>query len=442
MSAPFRLDAGGRIDRHASCAFLSTARLTKASPATRSLPPCSPTACISSDVRSNITARAASWRRVPTNPMRSWRSGAGPRFTPNLRATQVELSDGLEAESQNHWPSLGRDFGALNDVFSPLFPAGFYYKTFMWPKSAWKRLYEPKIRAMAGLGRAPTLARCRPLRATLRSLRRAHHRGGSGRPRRRARGRSPWRARHLVRRAGGARRLAACRNESRDRRQGGLRLARRCRLDTDAFAERDDGCRAPRPSAISRTTCSASPSGSRTICRPRSRDARASGSGKCAPRKSCSRRARTNARSSFPTTTGPASCSPMRRASYLARYGVKPGSRAVVATAHDEAYRAAIELAAAGVEIAAIVDIRARGVGPLGRASARRRASHSRQRPRSAPRAAGKGVLGRDRARRPRRQGRRARASRLRPRADVRRLHAQRSISSRNRAASCASRRS
>src|ERR1700720_2195833 len=80
------------------------------------------------------------------------------RVTPNLRATQVELYDGLIAESQNRWPSLKRDFGRINDGLSAFFPAGFYYKTFMWPKAAWKSLYEPMIRRAAGLGCAPTRA--------------------------------------------------------------------------------------------------------------------------------------------------------------------------------------------------------------------------------------------------------------------------------------------
>ena len=79
------------------------------------------------------------------------------RRTPNLRATQIELYDGLRAESQNHTPSLGFDLGAINDFLAPLFPAGFYYKTFMWPPWAWHRIYEPAIRAAAGLGRVPTL---------------------------------------------------------------------------------------------------------------------------------------------------------------------------------------------------------------------------------------------------------------------------------------------
>ena len=77
------------------------------------------------------------------------------RYTPNVRATELELYEGLEAESQNRWPSLAFDLGAINDLIAPFVPAGFYYKTFMWPRSAWKSLYEPRIRAAAGLGTAP-----------------------------------------------------------------------------------------------------------------------------------------------------------------------------------------------------------------------------------------------------------------------------------------------
>ena len=77
------------------------------------------------------------------------------RSTPNLRATQVELYDGLRAESQNRTPSLRFDVGAASGLLAPVLPAGFYYKTFMWPRGAWKRVYEPAIRAMAGLGHAP-----------------------------------------------------------------------------------------------------------------------------------------------------------------------------------------------------------------------------------------------------------------------------------------------
>ena len=80
----------------------------------------------------------------------------GGRTDPNLRATEIELYDGLTAESQNRWPSLRFDVGAINDLFSPLFPAGFYYKTFQWPASWWHSVYEPFIRRAAGLGKAPT----------------------------------------------------------------------------------------------------------------------------------------------------------------------------------------------------------------------------------------------------------------------------------------------
>ena len=80
--------------------------------------------------------------------------GRGAYHTPNLRATEIELYDGLVATSQNRWPSLGFDIGALNSLMARLFPAGFYYKTFMFPAAFWKRIYEPIIRRAAGLGRA------------------------------------------------------------------------------------------------------------------------------------------------------------------------------------------------------------------------------------------------------------------------------------------------
>ncbi len=83
------------------------------------------------------------------------RVGGGDRAEPNLRATQVELHDGLVAESQNRWPSLGFDVGAVVGFAARLLPAGFYYKTFMRPARLWMA-YERIIRRSAGLGRAPT----------------------------------------------------------------------------------------------------------------------------------------------------------------------------------------------------------------------------------------------------------------------------------------------
>ena len=81
----------------------------------------------------------------------------GARREPNTRATQVELYDGLIATSQNRWPSLAFDLRALNGVASPVLNAGFYYKTFMWPASFWEKVYEPLIRRAAGLGRASAI---------------------------------------------------------------------------------------------------------------------------------------------------------------------------------------------------------------------------------------------------------------------------------------------
>jgi sarcosine oxidase, subunit alpha len=81
--------------------------------------------------------------------------GQGGSFEPNARVTTTELFDGLTATSQNHWPSLEFDVGAINTALARFLPAGFYYKMFMHPRSFWKHVYEPFIRQSAGLGKAP-----------------------------------------------------------------------------------------------------------------------------------------------------------------------------------------------------------------------------------------------------------------------------------------------
>jgi sarcosine oxidase subunit alpha len=82
---------------------------------------------------------------------------SGDRREPNTKATVAELYDGLEAASQHRFPSLKFDLMAVNSLLSPIFAAGFYYKTFMWPASFWEKVYEPLIRRAAGLGRASGL---------------------------------------------------------------------------------------------------------------------------------------------------------------------------------------------------------------------------------------------------------------------------------------------
>ena len=76
-------------------------------------------------------------------------------FHPNVRATLQELHPGLDARSQNCWPSVRYDVMAINDLLAPFLGAGFYYKTFMWPRAFWEGVYEPLIRRAAGLGRLP-----------------------------------------------------------------------------------------------------------------------------------------------------------------------------------------------------------------------------------------------------------------------------------------------
>ncbi|MCB1390443.1 MAG: (2Fe-2S)-binding protein, partial [Rhodobacteraceae bacterium] len=79
--------------------------------------------------------------------------GQGAAQVPNVRATMQEIHHRLEARTQNCWPSVGFDVLAINDLAAPFLGAGFYYKTFMWPRQFWEAVYEPMIRRAAGLGR-------------------------------------------------------------------------------------------------------------------------------------------------------------------------------------------------------------------------------------------------------------------------------------------------
>lgn len=92
----------------------------------------------------------------PEEPNALVNLGSGARLEPNQRTTTTELFDGLECTSQNHWPSLDFDVGVVNNYAARFMPAGFYYKTFIHPRPAWKHLFEPFIRRAAGLGKAPT----------------------------------------------------------------------------------------------------------------------------------------------------------------------------------------------------------------------------------------------------------------------------------------------
>ena len=117
-------------------------------------------ALLANDVR--VVARSFKYHRVrgiigsgAEEPNAIFQVGSGPGALPNLRATQTELYYGLEARSVNCWPSLAFDVGAINGIAGRMLPAGFYYKTFMWPRRLWLT-YERYIRKAAGLGSVPT----------------------------------------------------------------------------------------------------------------------------------------------------------------------------------------------------------------------------------------------------------------------------------------------
>ena len=161
MNAPFRVATGGRVDRTRTLSFTFDGR-----PYEGLAGDTLASALLANGV--HLIGRSFKYHRPrgivaagseePNALVRIVRDAA--RDTPNLRATQVELYEGLEAWSQNRWPSLEWDTAAINGVLAPLFPAGFYYKTFMGPRwlgvtRTWSKLCEPMIRRVSGLGRAP-----------------------------------------------------------------------------------------------------------------------------------------------------------------------------------------------------------------------------------------------------------------------------------------------
>ena len=154
MTQPRRLPQGGRIDRGRELAFSFNGR-TLHGYAGDTLA----SALLANDVR--LVARSFKYHRPrgivgagAEEPNALLQLGSGGHTLPHQRATQVELYSGLEAVSVNGWPSLEFDLMAINGRLAGLLPAGFYYKTFMWPKQFWGR-YEHQIRRAAGLGRAP-----------------------------------------------------------------------------------------------------------------------------------------------------------------------------------------------------------------------------------------------------------------------------------------------
>ena len=158
MNAPARLNEGGLIDRSRPIHFTFNGTRYSAFQGDTLA-----SALLANGVR--LIARSFKYHRPRgligaggEDPCGLVQLEDGPFSTPNLRATEIEVYDGLSARSVNAWPSVGFDIGVINNLLSSVFVAGFYYKTFMHPQSFWMRYYEPLIRRLAGMGRAPEAA--------------------------------------------------------------------------------------------------------------------------------------------------------------------------------------------------------------------------------------------------------------------------------------------
>jgi sarcosine oxidase subunit alpha len=355
---PFRTTTGGRIDRSRTISFRFDGRSYTGVPGDTLA-----SALLANGV--HLVGRSFKYHRPrgimtagsdEPNALITVRRDAA-RTTPNLRATQVELYEGLDAISQNRFPSLAFDVGGINDRFSALLPAGFYYKTFMWPRGFWDRVYEPVIRAAAGLGQVPTAP------DPDRYLQRHAHADvlvvGAG-P-------AGLAAALAAAEAGG--RVILCDEQAE---MGGSLL-----VDTHSTI-------AGRPAALwvaealaelatyegvtllPRTTAFGYYPHNHVGLVERVTDHEAIPNPDLPRERLWQVRAREVVLTAgalerpltFPENDRPGIMLADAAQTYVSRYGVTPGRRAVLAVANDSGYRAAITLAEAGVDIAAIADIR------------------------------------------------------------------------------------
>jgi sarcosine oxidase subunit alpha len=363
MNAPFRTDAGGLIDRTRPLNFTFDGRGLRGLQGDT----------LASALLANgvcLMGRSFKYHRPrgvlsagpdEPNALISVKRDAA-RVTPNLRATEIELYEGLDARSQNRWPSLTFDAGAVARLIAPFISAGFYYKTFMWPRKAWDRLYEPLIRAAAGLGEAP--AQADPDRYASRYGHCDVLVIGAG---------PAGLAAAQTAAASGAR-VMICDEQpvfggsllnDGDALVDDLPAQAWLARAVDALASHANVVMLPRTTAFGYfahnliglcqrlTDHLASPQ----VTAPRERlwQVRAKSVVICA--------GALERPLVFPGNDRPGVMLAEAARTYLHRYGVKPGRRVGLVTAHDGAYRTALDLQAAGVEIAFIADVRAEADG-------------------------------------------------------------------------------
>ncbi|MDX7951068.1 sarcosine oxidase subunit alpha family protein [Lichenihabitans sp. Uapishka_5] len=376
MSGALRLPRGGRIDRSQMVRFSFDGR-SYAGCAGDTLA----SALLSHDV--HLFGRSFKYHRPrgllsagaeEPNALVTVDRGGG-RVTPNLRATQVELYDGLVAHSQNRWPTLALDVGAVNGLVSPMLGAGFYYKTFMGPRfikgaKLWADLFEPAIRRAAGLGAAPKVpdpdhyanrfAHCAVLVV------------GAG---------PAGLAAALAAAATGVRVILCDENPAMggsllDDQHGGIEG-----VPADEWASRAVAELSARPNVtlLCRTQAFGYYNHNLVGLQERLTDHLAK-PGHRAPRERMWQvRAEHVVLATgaierplvFPDNDRPGIMLASAGRTFLNRFGVKPGRKVVIATAHDSAYRTALDLAAAGIAVARIVDLRERPEGALVQAAER-----------------------------------------------------------------------
>ncbi len=357
MTQSNRLSAGGRIDRTRALRFRFDAReLTGFAGDTLA------SALLANDV--HFVGRSFKYHRPrgilsagEEEPNALVQLAEGAFTEPNARATLTELYDGLVAQSQNRWPTLAFDLGSVTDRLSGLLPAGFYYKTFMWPRSMWKS-YEKPIRRMAGLGRAPELPdpdRYERVHAHCDVL--VIGAGPAGIAAALAAGRM------------GARVILADQQSE----PGGQLLAERFEIDASPGLAWVNAALAelgamPEFSLLDRTTVTGYYDHNFLIgCQRLTEHLGPRAASKLARARLWKIRARQVVLATgsherpvvFPDNDRPGIMLAGAARAYANRYGVRPGSRALILTANDDAYRTALDLASVGVAIAAVVDMRA-----------------------------------------------------------------------------------